>query len=262
MASFLFSLKDNSIAIEAGIDLKAIDFNHILQEDEDFKIVFILFYTSIIYHIAQIVKEKGLTPPRHITFSGNGSRIIKVISTDWNLLAKYTKIVFEKVLGKAYPGELEILGLEKGANPKEATCKGGIIGNTFNGGGRDKIVVFQSKDNSFVTDNDTYDNVNEIDKLNTVKSVETFFNFTLNELNAAFNFDDNFGVTPSSLKCAKEICKKDLSTFLEKGIAQRIEESSMQDKIEETFFYYPIKGVLNAISLAIYESLNNNKVEQ
>lgn len=261
MASFLFSLKDNSIAIEAGIDLKAIDFNHILQEDEEFKIVFLLFYTSIIYHIAQIVKEKGLTPPRHITFSGNGSRIIKVISTDWNLLAKYTKIVFEKVLGKTYPGELEILGLEKGANPKEATCKGGIIGD-YHVDDRDKIVVFQSKDNSFVIDNDTYDNVNEIDKLNTVKSVETFFDFTLNELNSAFNFDDNFGVTPSSLKCAKEICKKDLSTFLEKGIAQRIEESSKQDKIEETFFYYPIKGVLNAISLAIYESLNNNKVEQ
>ena len=37
-------------------------------------------------------------------------------------------------------------------------------------------------------------------KEKTVKSIETFFDFTLNTMNAAFNFDDNFGVTPSSLK--------------------------------------------------------------
>ena len=46
-------------------------------------------------------------------------------------------------------------------------------------------------------------------------------------------------------------------TFLNKGIALRIEESEAQNKIEETFFFYPIKGVLNAISSAIYESLTN-----
>ena len=31
-----------------------------------------------------------------------------------------------------------------------------------------------------------------------------------------------------------------------------------RDKIEETFFFYPIKGVLNVLSQAIYESLQNN----
>ncbi|WP_439710919.1 cell division protein FtsA, partial [Bacteroides acidifaciens] len=48
MASFLFGLKDNSIPKKAGINGKALDFNYLLQEDEDFKIVFIVFYTSII----------------------------------------------------------------------------------------------------------------------------------------------------------------------------------------------------------------------
>ena len=76
-------------------------------------------------------------------------------------------------------------------------------------------------------------------------------------MNSAFNFDDNFGVTSESLKIAREECKKDLLTFLEKGIALRKEESEAESKIEETFFFYPIKGVLNAISSAIYESLTN-----
>ena len=72
-------------------------------------------------------------------------------------------------------------------------------------------------------------------------------------MNGVFNFDENFGVTLSSLNIAKDVCYKDISTFLEKGIAQR-----RQDRIEETFFFYPIKGVLNVLSQAIYESLQNN----
>lgn len=258
MASFLFSLVDNSMIKEKGISTKSVDFNYILQNDENFKIVFVLFYTSIIYHIAQIVKIKGLIPPRHITFSGNGSRIIKVLSTDRRLLAQFTKIIFEKVLGTAYPGELEILGLEKDFNPKESTCKGGIVGNTAIVG-KDKIVVFKTKDNSFVKDADIYGWIDDSWKMKSVESVQAFFNFALNTLNSSFNFDDNFGVTSNSLKLAKEVCKKDLMTFLEKGIAQRMEESLQSDKIEETFFFYPIKGVLNALSSEIFESLVNNR---
>ena len=244
------------MVIKQGIDSKSIDFNRILQDDEDFKIIFVLFYTSIIYHIAQIVKEKGLTPPRHITFSGNGSRIIKVITTDWRLLARYTKIIFEKVLDKPYPSELEILGLEKGYNPKEATCKGGFV-QGFTETCDNQIVVFQSHNHSFVTDKDTYVSVENEYKEQTVKSIEMFFDFALNTMNSVFNFDDNFGVTSESLKIAREECKKDLLTYLEKGIALRQEESEAQDKIEETFFFYPIKGVLNALASAIYDSLTN-----
>ena len=254
LASFLFSLKNNSMAKE--VDSKSIDFNYILQEDEDFKIVFILFYTSIIYNIAKIIKEKGLAVPRHITFSGNGSKLIKVVSTDSKLLAKYTKLIFEKVTGEKYMGDLDILGLDKDANPKEATCKGGIIGVKDNDA-RSKIIIFKGS-SGFVEESDTYDHVDNSYIQNTIKSVCGFFDFALNTMNADFNFDENFGVTLNSLKIAKCICYKDLSTFLEKGIAQRREEAEGQDKIEETFFFYPIKGALNALSQAIYESLQSN----
>ena len=255
LASFLFSLKDNSMI--RGIDSKLIDFNYMLQEDEEFKIVFILFYTSIIYHIANIVKVKKLSLPRHITFSGNGSKVIKVVSTDRMLLAKYTKLIFEEVTGEKYVGELDILGLDKNANPKEVTCKGGIIGFKENNE-RDKIIVFKGCGSGFVDESDTYDQVDDDYIRNTVEAVRKFFDFALNTMNGVFNFDENFGVTLSSLNIAKDVCYKDISTFLEKGIAQRREEAEGQDRIEETFFFYPIKGVLNVLSQAIYESLQNN----
>ncbi len=259
MASFLFSLKDNSLPRAEGINEKALDFNYILQQDEDFKIVFIVFYTSIIYHIAQITKTLGLDVPRHISFSGNGSKIIRVITTDTKLLAKYTKLIFEKVLGKPYGKELELLGLDKDANPKVSTCKGGLLGSEDEDN-EDKVIVFKSDASGVVTPEDTYANISEVYKANIVNATKSFFTFVFEDMNNAFNFDRNFGVKKSSMKIAKEVATRDLATFLEKGIAQRKEETDADDDmIEETFFYYPIKGVLHAMSNEIYNSLRDPK---
>ena len=257
MASFLFGLKDNTIPQKAGVNVKAIDFNYLLQEDEDLKIVFIIFYTAIIYHIAQIIKLLDLDVPRHISFSGNGSKVIRVITTDTKLLANYTKLLFEKVLEKPYGKELELLGLEKDSNPKEATCKGGIIGAEIEDN-LNKTIVFKSDCSGLVKPADTYATINEGYKQRTITAIENFFNFVLVDMNAVFNFDKNFGVKTSSLRIAQEIAKKDLYTYLEKGISQRKEETENNDMIEETFFFYPIKGVLSAISAEIYKELQQS----
>ncbi|MGN0238029.1 MAG: cell division protein FtsA [Lepagella sp.] len=256
MASFLFGLKDNSLPRKAGINDKAIDFNYILQEDENFKIVFIVFYTSIIYHIAQITKSLGLDVPRHISFSGNGSKVIRVITTDSSILAKYTKIIFEKVLGKPYGKELELLGLEKDSNPKDSTCKGGLIGAAGEDD-RDKTIVFKSDCSGLVGSSDTYKSITESYKSKAIKAVEDFFKFVFEDMNAAFNFDQYFGVKNSALKVAQQSATKDLATFLDKGLSQRAEETELDDVIEETFFFYPIKGVLQAMSNDIFESLKS-----
>lgn len=256
MVSFLFGLKDNSIPKKAKIDGRTLDFNYLLQEDEYFKIVFIVFYTSIIYHIAQITKALDLDVPRHISFSGNGSKVIRVITTDSQILAKYTKLIFEKVIGKPYGKELELLGLERDSNPKNSTCKGGLIGiGAEEDDIRDKTIVFKSDCTGVVTNNDTYRTITERYKENTVKAVEDFFDFVFVEMNRDFNFDNNFGLKTSALNAAHEAAKKDLNTFLEKGIAQRQEETEEDDVIEETFFFYPIKGVLQSMSNEIYKIL-------
>lgn len=256
MASFLFGLKDNTLIKNAGINEKAIDFNYILHEDENFKIVFIVFYTSIIYHIAQIVKKLNLDVPRHISFSGNGSKVIRVITTDTNILSKYTKIIFEKVLGKPYGKELELLGLEKDSNPKEYTCKGGLIGNADNDN-QDRSIVFKSDCTGIVGNKDTYATITDEYKVRTIKAVEDFFKFVFEDMNSAFNFDNNFGVKNTSLKIAQQAAQKDLATFLDKGLTQRREETELNDIIEETFFFYPIKGVIQSMSNDILNSLKN-----
>ncbi len=251
MASFLFSLKDNSAT--KSLAQNNIDFNKILQNDTKFKLVFIIFYTAIIYHIAQIIKTKRLKVPRHIAFSGNGSKIISIITSDPKILGKYTKVIFEKVLGTEYGSALDILGLEQGSNPKESTCKGGLIAAEAYDEEPETLVLRDSS-GKLANSNDTYASISDAHKAEIVKTVKDFFRFVLTDIPSAFNFDNNFGVDNVTMKIAKEECTKDLETYLEKGIELSIKESGNKDnQIEDAITFYPIKGVLQSLSSKIQE---------
>ncbi len=254
MAAFLFSLRDNTIIKEAGISPDQIDLNHILQEDDKFKIVFIIFYTAIVYHIAQIIKAQGLDLPRHISFSGNGSKILRAITPNAKHLALYTKKVFEQILDHEYDKELDIIGLDDNSNSKESTCKGGIIAKG-DSDDRSKIIVMRSDNTGLARE--TYAEI-KADKeyLNRAEeSVKQFFDFVLNVMPKRFDFDGYFGVDSSSIKIAKEVSQKDIDTFMNKGIEHMLEETEEDRPVKETFFFYPIKGVLQSISEEIHNSL-------
>lgn len=256
MASFLFSLKDNSAT--KSIEQNNIDFNKILQNDSKFKIVFIIFYVAIIYHIAQIVKTMGIKAPRHIAFSGNGSKIISIISTDAKILSKFTKLIFEEVLGSEYEGDLDILGLEQNSNPKESTCKGGLIPSEDSDDSIEQIVLKDSA-GDIVTSSDVYKSIGIAQREQIISSINDFFHLALTILPSKINFDDNFGVENSSIKIAQKECKKDLETYLDKGIELSTAESGNADnKIEDALSFYPIKGVLQALSEKINEYYNQN----
>lgn len=251
MASFLFSLKDNSIT--KGMARNRIDFNKVLQNDTKFKLVFIIFYTAIIYHIAQIVKTKGMKIPRHIAFSGNGSKIISVISSDAKILARYTKVIFEQVMNVQYESALDILGLEQDSKPKETTCKGGLITTDTYEEDPQTIVLMDSLGN-LVNTNDTYASITEKRKTEIIKSVKEFFHFMLVDIPSIFNLNNNFGVDDITIKIAQEVCTQDLDTYLEKGLELSIKESgSMDNPIEDAITFYPIKGVLQSLSSKIKE---------
>lgn len=256
MASFLFSLKDNSAT--KGLAKNKVDFNIILQNDRKFKIVFIIFYTAIIYHIAKIVKAQNIKEPRHIAFSGNGSKIIHIISSDAKLLANYTKLIFENVLGRKYDGELDILGLEQGANPKESTSKGGLLKLEDVSSEPEKLVLKDSS-GKLVYSSDTYLSIDEAERKRIVKSVEDFFRFTLTTMPSVYKFDHYFGIDPNTVALALDESKKDLATYLEKGIDLSVRESgSSENQIEDALSFYPIKGVLQGLSTKLQEYFTNN----
>ena len=248
MASFLFSLKDNSILRK--LNSNSIDFNNFLSQDDDFRIVFLIYYTAIIYHVAQIVKLKGLSIPRHVSFGGNGSKIIKVITTDPDLLAKFTKLIFEKVFGEKSSVNLEILGIDNKSFPKESTCKGGL--QKAEQENESENVVLKADGTDFVKSGDTYSTIDEAYKQRVVDSIDRFFNFFFG-LNEDLDFDNNFGVNKAVIAKVKEICCSDAMTFLNKGLTINRTEIDNNDKIEETLFFYPLKGIINSLSQVIYK---------
>lgn len=258
MASTFFTLKDSPIVKKASLDIRNVDFSQLLFSDNNFKIVFLTFYTAIIYHIAQIIKVKDLRLPRHIAFSGNGSNIVRaLVSTNQkglDILSKYTKIVLEMVSNKSYAsGELEILGFDQGESPKRATCRGGFLdeGNSTS----PQKIVYKSADNTLVTANDTYEIVDEqyIDKV--ASAVTSFYDFIFNKVSKRFNLYENFGITMASLKIAKENYEADIKTYIHKGVEFQKEEQIGSEEIAETFFFYPIKGALQTISQKIKDTL-------
>lgn len=259
-ACFLFSLKDNSIIRNAKIETNSIDFDLLLRRDENFKIVFIIYYTAIIYHVANIVKTQGLDlkEPRHISFSGNGSKIVGVLTTNKKQLAKFTKTIFEQVLGRKYEGELDIIGFnDDEISPKEATCKGGIVGDASDID--DDSVIMLKGDNSGLIDRESlYKDTSDEGKHRIIKTAHDFFIFVLYTLDKKFDYNNNFGVTKKSMEIARNVYNNDIETWLDKGIDERIEDNG-ENKIEETAFFYPIKGAINTISQAIYESLTKEE---
>ena len=262
MASFLFSLKSNSLIVKNDINIKSVDFLYNLQADDKFKIVFLLYYSSIIYHLAKIIKVANgdktggdVFMPRHLTFSGNGSKIISALTPDiTGVLTDYTKLLIERVSNQPCPN-LCILGIADDATPKEATCKGGLMTNG-NIDDRGKSIILKATGDAFADFSEEYSSIKQNYELEVIKEVENFFDFILVKMNKEFNFSKMFQMSQDSLAIAKEVCKQNLDTFLTKALDAHREQENKQ--IEETLFFYPIKGVLNALADKIYMSLHSN----
>ena len=123
----LFSLVGNRDVVGKKITSK-VNYSSMLFSDSKLKTLFILFYTALIYHIARTMKCKSLDFPRHLTFSGTGSKLLQILIdvSEKEVLEKYTKLIFEKVYGTEYDKDgLDIL--INTSNPKEVTCKGCLL---------------------------------------------------------------------------------------------------------------------------------------
>lgn len=238
MASFLFSLQnDNRVTKVFDNQLNFID--KLSNENNRYKIAFLLFITAIIYHIAKMMKAKNYTMPRYIAFSGNGSRIIQVVSLNQSDLSKIAKRIFEIVYGTSYNEDgLDIVMKE---DPKSITCKGGLITGADNTDVRSlKTVLLYG--NTIASD-ERYNDTATIVK-STVEDVKEFMR-AFSQLNQTVKFSDYFGIDELTLTKAEQICKKDIENNIKSGLENKRKEGADEnDNIEETFFFYAITGMI------------------
>jgi hypothetical protein len=205
LINFFFSLKDNKKLIDNNI---SIDFSRMLEVNEEFKIVFLLFYSAIIYHIADLMNIKEFRFPRNIVFSGTGSKTLKLVDSTRKMdaITPLFEEIFKKVL-KQHKEKTDIKVMTSD-NPKEITCKGGIemsldanveaikhtdlIEINIANSNRPKVQAKKS------TEPVTYADLNDVYLEGVIKNVNNFYDI-FEELNKAIGFKDEFGVSNTSL---------------------------------------------------------------
>jgi hypothetical protein len=257
IVAFYFSLENNKLIQDKNLQSN-LSFNEKLANDDDLKIVFVVFYSSIIYHLAKLMNAKGLKAPRYLTFSGTGSKVISITDRDkdLNALQKLTKLIFEKVFGEA----VENIELIQHPEPKEITCKGGLLSETNIDIEEIKTVLIGDKENTLIPEtNLNYTEVNNEAKLKSiVDEVKTFIDIVFG-LHTEFNLTKNFGVNPAKIEDYKTILKEDLMQYLKSGLENKTQELSGNTNInvEEPLFFYPLVGALNKLAFKIVTQNNN-----
>ena len=244
--AFFFSIENNP-KIK---DKKLFSYNSLLANDEDLKIIFLYFYSAIMYHIAELMKQKQIELPKHLIFSGTGSKVLNIIDQAPKLknLEGLSKNIFEKVYSQSFDSDGLTIETEK-QMPKEVTCKGGLMSNP-----EDLAIDIRSIKATHTCLNGiaklTYNQLDDTTKSSISNYVASFNEFFF-KLNTQYSFSDYFNVTEKSLGIFKEELNKHLRDYLEEGLEynRKLDEIATDDKeIEETLFFYPLIGAINNLS--------------
>lgn len=255
LINFFFSLKENKKVQDNHID---IDFSKMLAKNEDFKIIFLLFYSSIVYHIAELMKLKGYKLPRNIVFSGTGSKTLQLIDSSKKLDALTP--LFEGIFNSVFESDDSEINVKALNNPKQITCKGGIEmdGDTSVQDLKHTDLIEVNLANlsspliqSKRTENPiTYEHLSE-DYLNgVISNVDSFYEIFMT-LNDKVGFKEEFGVSNKSLEILRTLKNKDQIDHLMEGVKQLKVDSAQTEKVAQTLFFYPIIGLIYDLAVEL-----------
>lgn len=249
-----FSFKDNKSLNDRSID---VDFLRFLRTDKEFKVIFLLFYVSQIFHIAHLLKSKNIPVPGVISFSGTASKLLGILdmSDDHNNLRRLAEEAFQNVFEFDSRPEIEI---KLPDNPKEISSKGGLSIGDHSLLNLDEIkgtlitnLHLQSQNGSKIS----YEKVKEYEE-QAIESFDAFLNFFF-ELNKTYSFRDNFGIEKEALDYTEAFLHKKKVNALKTGIKNKLNEISNEsdEEINETLFFYPLVGTLGELAYELQKKL-------
>jgi hypothetical protein len=268
IASFLFSLSKNKTVKTKGQNLaENANLNQKLVEDNSQKITFVFFYAGIIYHLAKLMKAKKCEMPDKIVFSGNGSRVIQFITKDTSVLVEFTKIIFEKVYNKDF--HQNNLKIERNElNPKEATCKGGLLVNeledykdilkkkvVLHSNGTDIVINRVVNTKEQLDDKNKYSAIDETYIQQTVEETKKFIQFVFDIL--PFFSNQGYKLNASYINIAKKVCYNRLDIYTKNGWELKKKEIDLNEVIDETLFFYPLTGMITGLAGAIADYIKD-----
>lgn len=249
--AFLFSVEHNKSV--GGND--SFSYNMRLNEDSQRKIIFIYFYSTIIYYVAQTMKRRNVSMPQNVMFSGTGSKVLDIVGGQ-NELDLLTRLIFEKVYGEKYESNSFHVILERRA-PKQITCRGALMQVRDTKGCADvdelnqRMYDFEHplKYNNSLIDKEclTYSDMESQDVRHAIIEAVRQYNQFFITLCADAHVEDVFLVDHKALTQFRDIVNNDLEHYLASGwtfLNKNQDDKSQDDKIEDTVFFYPIIGTI------------------
>ena len=104
-----------------------LNFSQHVREAKQMRVLLLLHYTAILYHVGQVCRAKGLKQlPRHVTFSGKGSTYLRLLDLNANLstIKRLAQRVLEFASGLQVPADFSLTLVD---NAKEATANGSAM---------------------------------------------------------------------------------------------------------------------------------------
>lgn len=235
----------------------------------NFKLPFLLYLTGLCYHCTQIAQDKpdqfGL--PTAICFSGNGSKMLAMISSKVSEIESLINQVFKEQLEvpNGYKIKVHTVREEQQQGPKQMTCNGALampksedaslvlkedvtwqpditLGENLTGINQDKAVTE-------ITYQDLLNAQIKLGESEYEKFIELFF-----KLYKKLNFRGTFGITYKE-DALRKILLAEVQDNYEKGVKLQLgvggEEDNLQDNISETVFFYALKGAIYNLLTAL-----------
>lgn len=240
--AFFFSIADNKKIKDNKFP---ISFQELIKDDEELRVLFLIFYSSIIYHLAKLMKTKGFKVPCDVIFSGTGSKVINIV--DKNIRLEKLKTLTQLIFSKVYKEDNLSIEITQPQQPKEITCKGGLLCDTqINPESIQSSLLGDAGDTILPKAHLKYSTIDDT-LLNSV--VEEFNSFvdTIFEIDEDYNFAKEFTLNPSTLEFIKSNIKLEVMKDLKIGVKVKKDElkNSPNSNIEETMFFYPLVGIIN-----------------
>ena len=221
------------------------------------KLTFLLFYASIGFYVAKILKSEGFDVPINYLFSGTGSKSLRIIDSSSELkhVSSLMKYIAEKIIGV----ETNKVVSRLSPIPKEITCKGGLRSsgefepNTkYWLGGKEDSEWDLLLNTESVKKAPSFNEIIQGDLDLIVDSVKEFYS-VLDSYFETVNIENVFGVKRSAYETFKAMRTEQLLDFLKKGIELKIESEGGDSNahIEESLFFYPLIGVLNKLAFEL-----------
>ena len=248
--AFLFSIENvEELRTLREIDRNLYSYNALLRNDSQRRLVFMYFYSAIIYYIAQAMKQRGYEMPKQIYFSGTGSKILNILGSH-SRINMLTQTIIERVYDRQYTESFEIK--QEVECPKQITCRGGIKLENKRLEGQADVSRYNAVNVkrmryccSMLGDDELtmaqVESVEVRDRL--VEKVKEFNQFFVDLCDATIK--DEFGIENNVLRLFESVLNDNLANYLTAGINTFLKgRYNAVDVVEDVPFFYPVIGVI------------------